>query len=49
VGTTDWPTTWVVVGTDSPNYNTGALILTTYYRVWVNADESGCEDVYSSM
>ena len=42
------PTTWVVVGTDSPNYNTGALTITTIYRVWVNADESGCEDVYSS-
>src|SRR5678809_1616040 len=43
------PTTWVVVGTDSPNYNTGALSITTNYRVWVNADESGCEDVYSTV
>src|SRR5207344_2822483 len=42
------PTTWVIVGTDSPNYNTGALSVTTNYRVWVNADESGCEDVYST-
>jgi len=42
------PTTWVVVGTDAPNYNTGALSVTTVYRVWVNADESGCEDVYST-
>jgi hypothetical protein len=41
------PTTWITVGTDSPNYNTGALTATTIYRVWVNADESGCEDVYS--
>jgi hypothetical protein len=36
------------VGADSPNYNTGALAATTVYRVWVNADESGCEDVYST-
>jgi hypothetical protein len=43
------PTTWITVGSDSPNYNTGALSATTNYRVWVNADESGCEDVYSSM
>src|SRR4029079_13949525 len=43
------PTTWVVVGTDSPSYNTGALSVTTNYRVWVNADESGCEDVYSTI
>jgi hypothetical protein len=42
------PTTWITVGTDSPNYNTGALTVTTNYRVWVNADENGCEDVYSS-
>src|SRR5690242_21070142 len=24
-----------------------SLTATTVYRVWVNADESGCEDVYS--
>jgi hypothetical protein len=48
VGTTNRPTTWITVGTDSPNYNTGALTATTSYRVWVNADENGCEDVYSS-
>jgi hypothetical protein len=42
------PTTWITVGTDAPNYNTGALTATTIYRVWVNADESGCEDLYSS-
>ena len=41
-------TTWVNVGTDSPNYNTGALTASTDYRVFVHADESGCEDVYSA-
>src|SRR4029079_1990354 len=30
-------------------FNTGVLTQTTSYRVWVNADESGCEDVYSSI
>jgi protocatechuate 3,4-dioxygenase beta subunit len=40
-------TNWSDVGTDSPNYNTGALTATTNYRVYVNADESGCEDVMS--
>src|SRR5688572_1185307 len=40
--------TWAVVGTDQNTYNTGALTQTTTYRVFVNADESGCEDVYSS-
>jgi hypothetical protein len=25
------------------------LSVTTNYRVWVNADESGCEDVYSTI
>jgi O-acetylhomoserine/O-acetylserine sulfhydrylase-like pyridoxal-dependent enzyme len=29
------PTTWITVGSDSPNYNTGALTATTNYRVWV--------------
>jgi hypothetical protein len=43
------PTTWMVVGADLPTYNTGPLSATTNYRVWVNADESGCEDVYSSV
>src|SRR5688572_2529815 len=42
------PGTWIVVGTDLPTYNTGVLTQTTIYRVFVNADESGCEDVYSS-
>jgi hypothetical protein len=42
------PSTWVVVGADQNTYNTGALTATTIYRVFVNADESGCEDVYSS-
>ena len=37
-----------IVGTDSPNYNTGILTTTTTYRVFVNADENGCEDVFSS-
>ncbi len=41
--------TWVVVGADSPNYNTGALTGTIDYRVFVSADESGCEDVYSQQ
>src|SRR5688500_20343010 len=41
--------TWVSVGTDVPTFNTGALTATTDYRVFVNADESGCEDVYSSI
>ncbi|MEO5905903.1 MAG: hypothetical protein ABIQ11_04220, partial [Saprospiraceae bacterium] len=41
-------TFWSVIGTDIPNYNTGALSATTQYRVFVNADENGCEDVYSS-
>jgi protocatechuate 3,4-dioxygenase beta subunit len=40
--------TWTTVGTDQPTYNTGVLTQTTVYRVWVNADESGCEDVYST-
>ena len=38
---------WSVVGTDAPTYNTGALSTTTSYRVYVNADESGCEDIMS--
>jgi hypothetical protein len=41
-------TAWSIVGTDSPNYNTGVLTTTTTYRVFVNADENGCEDVFSS-
>ncbi len=40
---------WSNVGTDSPSYNTGVLAETTSYRVFVNADESGCEDVYSQV
>jgi hypothetical protein len=39
------PGTWVNVGTDAPTFNTGALTTKTTYRVFVNADESGCEDV----
>lgn len=42
-------TTWSVVGADSPNYNTGTLTNTTSYRVFINADENGCEDLYSSQ
>ena len=41
--------TWTPAGTDSPTFNTGILTQTTSYRVWVNADENGCEDVYSSI
>jgi hypothetical protein len=41
-------TTWTVTGTDSPNYNTGTLTATTMYRVSVHAEESGCDDLYSS-
>ncbi len=40
--------TWTNVGSDVPNYNTGVLTQTRDYRVWVNADENGCEDVYSA-
>ena len=39
---------WVNVGIDQPTYNTGVLTATTTYRVFVNADESGCEDVTSA-
>ncbi|MBK9983126.1 MAG: hypothetical protein IPP15_12015, partial [Saprospiraceae bacterium] len=42
------PSSWVIVGTDQSSYNTGALSVTTTYRVFVNAAESGCEDVYST-
>jgi hypothetical protein len=38
---------YVNIGADSPNYNTGALSQTTTYRVYVHAEESGCEDEYS--
>ena len=41
-------TAWTNVGLDQPTYNTGALTSTTTYRVFVNADESGCEDVNSA-
>jgi hypothetical protein len=41
-------TNWSNVGTDQNTYNTGALTATTSYRVYVNADESGCEDVMSA-
>jgi hypothetical protein len=41
-------TSWSVVGIDSNGYNTGILTTTTTYRVFVHADESGCEDVYSA-
>jgi hypothetical protein len=41
-------TIWVITGSDLPTYNTGILTQTTNYRVWVNADESGCDDVYST-
>jgi hypothetical protein len=40
-------TTWANVGTDQNTYNTGVLTATTTYRVFVSADESGCEDVTS--
>ncbi len=40
-------TNWGNVGTDQNTYNTGILTTTTTYRVFVNADESGCEDVMS--
>src|SRR5688572_28351134 len=40
-------TSWVVVGSDSPNFSTGPLTTTTDYRVFISADESGCEDIYS--
>ena len=39
---------WSVVGLDQATYNTGVLTATTTYRVFVNADESGCEDVTSA-
>ena len=35
------------MGTDQSAYNTGILTTTTTYRVYVSADESGCEDIYS--
>ena len=41
--------TWTATGSDLPTFNTGALTETTTYRVLVNADESGCEDVFSSI
>ena len=41
------PTTWIIVGNDQNTYNTGALSLTTVYRVLVYATESGCEDPLS--
>ena len=40
-------TNWILVGGDQSTYNTGTLSETTTYRVLVNADESGCEDVMS--
>ncbi|MGB4848977.1 MAG: hypothetical protein WBP41_13725, partial [Saprospiraceae bacterium] len=42
------PSTWIIVGSDLSTYNTGALAITTTYRVFVNAIESGCEDLYST-
>ena len=39
---------WVVVGSDNPSYNTGAITATTNYRVFVNSSQSGCEDIYST-
>jgi len=42
-------TSWIDVGTDQASYNTGTLTATTDYRVFVHADESGCDDVYSAI
>ncbi|HJW30647.1 MAG TPA: hypothetical protein VJ508_15545, partial [Saprospiraceae bacterium] len=43
-------TNWnAIPGATLPTYNTGVLTATTQYRVFVYANESGCEDVYSSI
>ncbi|HJW31597.1 MAG TPA: hypothetical protein VJ508_20370, partial [Saprospiraceae bacterium] len=43
-------TTWnMIPGATLPSYNTGVLTNTTLYRVFVYAEESGCEDVYSAV